>query len=283
MEIRAIVRGAYDLQKIRIQLGNRITANFREKMGVVSGDKMSDRAAGGIIMMLRREYSLVTNGIIELPRTFKFLKDGIISTYAEAAIVSEYLGIEAVEKANFKHIKKVLKDFPIWNEFLEGVPGIGPAMGGVIVSEFDIEKANYPSSLWRYAGLDVAPDGRGRSKKKEHLIDIEYTDSKGEKSFRKSITFNPFLKTKLLGVLGPSFLKAHARTENPYAVAYYDYKHRLENHPKHKEKTRGHRANMANRYMIKRFLVDLYTKWRSLENLPVHEEYGKAKLGMIHK
>ena len=46
-------------------------------------------------------------------------------------------------------------------------------MAGVLISEFDIHRARYPSSMWKYAGLDVARDGRGRSRKAEHLVEVE--------------------------------------------------------------------------------------------------------------
>jgi hypothetical protein len=51
----------------------------------------------------------------------------------------------------------------------------------------------------------------------------------------------------------------------------------------HKEKSKGHRHNMAIRYMIKIFLIDLYKNWRALEGLPVAPSYAEAKLGKIHK
>ena len=125
-------------------------------------------------------------------------------------------------------------------------------------------------------GLDVGPDGKGRSRKAEHLIDREYTDKEGNQSTRKSITYNPFAKTKLMGVLAGSFL----RCGSPYAQVYKDYKQRLENHPSHKDKTANHRHQMAMRYMCKRFLVDLYMAWRPLEGLEVTEEYAVRKLGI---
>ena len=53
--------------------------------------------------------------------------------------------------------------------------------------------------------------------------------------------------------------------------------------PAHAEKTKGHLNNMAIRYTVKRFLVDLYTAWRTLEGLPVADEYSKGKLGIEHK
>jgi hypothetical protein len=80
--------------------------------------------------------------------------------------------------------------------------------------------------------------------------------------------------------LATSFVRAG---DNPYREIYDNYKNRLENNPKHEEKSKGHRHNMALRYMIKRFLVDLHKTWRALEGLSVSEEYSVAKLGIKHK
>ena len=81
-------------------------------------------------------------------------------------------------------------------------------------------------------------------------------------------------------MLASSFLRAG---DNTYSKIYNDYKTRLEHHENHKEKTKGHRHNMAMRYMVKRFLVDLYAAWRPLEGLAVAPEYSEAKLGKKHK
>ena len=37
-DIRVMVRGAYDLQKLRIQIGNRIVGNFKAKLGQAPGE-----------------------------------------------------------------------------------------------------------------------------------------------------------------------------------------------------------------------------------------------------
>ena len=122
-----------------------------------------------------------------------------------------------------------------------------------------------------------------------------------------SITFNPWLKTKLMGVLAASFLKTsryytaeqqvamdkmtkaqrkkikpEGPYKSPYTQMYHDYKHRLESNPAHDEKSKGHRNNMALRYMIKMFLTDLHREWRALEGLPASEPYSLAKLHMSH-
>ena len=110
---------------------------------------------------------------------------------------------------------------------------------------------------------------------KKHGISIEKINAQ----LKKGITFNPFLKTKLVGVLGSSFLRAG---ENVYSTIYRDYKNRLENHPKHIDKSKGHRHNMAVRYMVKQFLVDLHSAWREIEGYPATLTYQEAKLGHKH-
>lgn len=280
--LRALVRGAYDLQKLRIQMGNRIVANAKVKLGQDPGEKEDqiDKEGKEILQALRQYYDRLADGLTSVTRV-QIDGDGVISTYAEFALVRSYVQSEAAESDQFKLLKKSLDAFPIWTEWLTDVCGVGPAMAGVIISEIDIAAAKYASSIWAYAGLDVAADGAGRSRRKEHLVEREYKDKKGETQTRVGITFNPFLKTKLVGVLGSSFIKQPA-DRCPYRGVYDEYKHRLECHPKHQEKTKGHRHNMAVRYMVKRFIVDLYAQWRGLEGLPVEPEYSEAKLGHVH-
>jgi len=370
--LRTLVRGTYDLQKLRIQIGNRVVGQFKSKvLGQVAGkseDELEDDATF-ILKDLRQRYRKLMDGLKTFPTPKKFRGDEVISSYTELALLHEYIDFETSEAEHFKHMGKSVAEFPIWTEFLEGVRGCGPAMSGVIISEIDITKARYASSLWSYTGLDVvtkwilqgtkvvrtnfakqepkldlpmeigaidredgcAIDGGevlfhdeveyepkvipqsmegggkkepvdtrqiyivrfnrdgfvidatyrqfsfgGRSRRVDHLVDVEYTNKKGERAVRKSITFNPFLKTKLTGVLGPSFLKSSSE----YADIYYDYKGRLENHVEYSGDSKGHRHNMAIRYMVKMFLVDLYTKWRAIEGLPVNPPYSEAKLGM---
>ena len=279
--LRTMVRGAYDIQKLRIQMGNRIVGTFKVKLGQAPGDAEDTIDADGreILDRLRKHYALITDGIAKFPPRAKFKADGVIDTYTELCLIAEYVELDEQEKKHFRRLTSVLEDFAVYVEFLEPIKGIGPAMAGVIISEIDITKARHPSSLWKYAGLDVAENGAGRSRKAEHLVEREYTDKDGKPATRKSITFNPFLKTKLVGVLASSFLKA---TPNPYRDIYDGYKHRLEQHPEHQEKSKGQRHNMAMRYMVKMFLIDLYTKWRTLEGLPVSLPYHEAKLGIKH-
>lgn len=280
--LKTIVRGAYDLQKLRIQIGNRIVGNFKAKLGQLPShsEEELDKDAQLVLSILRKSYKLLTDGVAVFPRRARFKGNEVISDYTELCLIAQYFDIERDEKAHFNRLKHLLKDFPIYTKFLVDVRGVGPVMAGVIISEFDITMAQYPSSMWKYAGLDVAKDGAGRSRKKDHLVETEYEDANGETKKKMGITFNPWLKTKLIGVLAGAFIKCG---DNPYSKIYYDYKNRIENHPKHVDKTKGHRHAMAMRYMVKRFLVDLHREWRTIEGLPVAEEYSVAKLGMVHK
>lgn len=258
----------------------------------------------------------------KIPAIKKFQRTVLIPSFAEAALIEEYRSLRSQEahlKANIEH---ALSEHPIWTEYLRQQIGCGPGISAVIISEFDITKSKYPSSMWAYAGFDVAPDGFGRSKRSEHLVDKQYINKDGKEATKKSITFSPFLKTKMYlwgsCIIRASGKKAQAKgTASPYFKVYSDYKNRLENHAiygthndgkvdatqgvketvynsehvaigiqeakgKRYITSKGRRHAMALRYMIKIVLRDLYIQWRTIENLPVAPDYATAKLGYVH-
>lgn len=365
--LKVLVRGAYDIQKLRIQTGNRIVGNFKAKLGQTPSmpeDTLSEEAKELLLILRLRNPTLAESVSEEMteaketklahkvmkvvkqsylqhtgekfPTPSKFKGDAIISDYTELCLLEQYIKLERDEESHFSRLKYVLNDYPIYTEFLKKIDGIGPAMAGVIISEIDITKCKYASSLHKYAGLDAVswfelkrryssdaperietrhpegylvkgPDvtgvdnnwfglynpnteallglyglpsadakglGQGRSRKPEHLVVKKYIDKTGNPAERVGITFNPFLKTKLTGVLGPSFLRAG---DNKYSRIYREYKEFLRNHPKHVGKMPGHIHNMSIRKTVKMLLTDLYTAWRELEGLPVEPPYEVAK------
>ena len=357
--LRSLVRGAYDLQKLRIQAGNRLVTNYRVRLGQQPGtlqEDIEDEDAQKILRTMKNAYkrmadALVETGAWKLPDT-----EGVIADSVEFHLVAQYVAIEKEETRTFqKALPEVLSAFSIF-PWLNDQPGIGPAMAGVIISELDIhdgpdERRKYVSSLWKYAGMDVVAgweidriepisgpipsdllalipartplvgdvavngesvkyneeareltvryrwDDRaeacdvvyklvslgGRSRRKEHLIEKAYLDKNDKEKTKMSITFNPWLKTKLY-VLAGSMLKTKGRkNESRYVKVYDDYKFRLVNHLDHAQKTKGHRHAMAMRYMIKMFLKDLYFEWRKVEGLPIWPDYQGGKLGYVHR
>jgi hypothetical protein len=299
--LRAMVRGAYDLQQLRMQSGLRLCANFRAKLGPIDDDdpEADDAKKESAIKLIKAEYRRLSDGITsEKGRVsmakLDFTGSAIISSAAEFALVDSYIALERQEAKQFRDLTGTLEEIPIYRDYLHAVTGIGPAMAGVLVAYFDPHRARHVSSFWKYAGLDV-DKGSGRSRREEHLVDREYADRNGEIKTRLGVTYNPFLKTKLMGVLGPSFL----RSGSEWREVYDGYKHRIVSDPARKKVTvaewkKAHKATdpdirqlwtpgrihtAATRYMVKMFLQELWVKWRTIEGLPVTQPYSEAKLG----
>lgn len=271
--VRNLTRGAYDLQKLRIETGNRLVANFRTRLGIKPGEE-ADSDEQAILDQVKASYKRITDGVAEVTARRKYDYDDIITDYVSLRLVDRYMNLLREEARTFRDIERALEGVPIYQQFLLNVKGVGPAMAGCIVSELDPHKAPYPSSFWKYCGLDVV-DGEGKSR--EHLVEQEYTVKKtGEVKTKMGLGYNPFIKTKLMGVLSSSFL----RSGSEYREMFYDpYRHRIDTDPNHEDKSDGHRHQMALRYMIKQFLVDLHMKWRYIEGLPVSQPYHVKKQG----
>lgn len=286
-KIRIAVRSLYDLQKLRIQLGNRIVASFRDKLGIDPSQAESEVPdAEAILEGLRAEYKRITEGVTRITKKTKW-QSNLMTSASEMRLLESYEHLLSSESSHIKMIDWELEQIPVYTHWLKNVRGVGPTMAGVILSEIDITKCNSISALWAYCGLDVVITvnedtgeitQEGRSRKKHHLKPKTYTNRDGNTIETVGITFNPMLKTKLIGVLGSVFLKLGGH----YRTIYDGYKHRLECHPSHQTKTKGHRHNMAIRYMVKQFLADLWTEWRTLEGLPVRTPYAECKLGIVH-
>ncbi len=175
-----------------------------------------------------------------------------------------------VTKQQMKEIDKIIKKeitaFPIWNEFLKDVHGISHISAAILISQIDIEKARYASSLWKYCGIYCNPE-TGKAVKREKGVKNE---------------FNQWLKSKMLGVIAPNFI----RLKSPYVEIYYNRKHRqiskgwADNDKKGKNL---HYDLDARRVMMKYFLIDLYRVWRKLEGLEFYESYKEKYLDKHHK
>jgi len=170
------------------------------------------------------------------------------------------------EEDTAKTLAKEIHKHPLWIHFLADVKGVGESIAAVIISEFDINKAPTVSNLWSFAGLAPGKDRKEKGKK---------------------CPYNQFLRSKLCGVLGSSFLKCNS----PYREYYDNMKNRLESkdwgmlskNPTDKKRPKaGHQHKAATRYMIKMFLKDLYVAWRTLEGLPVREPYQVEYLNKRH-
>jgi len=157
--LRLMTRGAYALQKIRIQAGLRLCANFRGQVERARR-RGRDRGRGALRegaedhRCMKADYRRLTEGVARnrtLPRREGFVGAGVISDFTELVLVHQYERLEAQEREQFRHLGEALEGLPIWVEWLERQRGIGPAMGAVLVTNTAI-------------GLRPIPIGaRGRS------------------------------------------------------------------------------------------------------------------------
>ncbi len=289
-QIRILLNLFYDIQKERIAVGNRIVSYFRLALQVATEDTNEYNQEDELLTSALKEYYLIreeyenvcaTSGVTPRVSTILSRISGrnYILTETEWTLCDLYRSIYNSEIQLNKRIEKEVMKHPMWNAFFKDVRGCGALMAGVCLAYLDPYKARHCSSFWKYAGLDtvVTTDKEGnsvvRGRNKSYTEMRPYTDKNGNEAMKVSITYEPFLKTKLIGVLGSSFIKLGGK----YRDIYDGYKNRLSQ--SRDDLTPVHRNNMAVRYMIKMFLRDLWVEWRTLEGLPVSQPYEVAYLG----
>ena len=250
---------------------------------------------------------------IEVKKGINAVSKGIITTAGQMEFVRAALLSREIEESLKKPVVRLVRQHPLWIEFLQHVDGCGELLAGAIISTVDMDKVKSPSSIMALAGDDTVPrvepkdkdkdpdsiyevdqygnilmdeNGNkipirdGRSKKREHLITREYISKKGEKKEKLSVTYNPWFKTKMW-LLSNSFVRVRINGEITwYGQIYYDYRARLDEHWKHMDKKKAHKNAMALRYARKMFYIDLYQAWCLILGRTPRKSYHEEKLGM---
>lgn len=279
--IRAMVRTLYDIQSVRIKTYNQLISilysdsleedeNGNKRIAKDKDESVKKERAKEIQNMIAffNEHEEEMHEKKQYRTKEKFLKElhGPIDNNVIWTMVSLHVIAKRQEDEIVNAIGRYVKETTLWKEFFESQKGCGPIVAAVILSEVDIHACRHVSSLWKYAGLDVV-NGMGRSRRKEHLADFEYIDKEGNKAIKKGITFNPFLKAKLIGVFGSSILKC----KGEYHTIYDNYKVRCA--AAHPDYSKGHIHSMAIRYAVKMFLKNLWNAWRELEGYEKEPDY----------
>lgn len=287
-KIRSLVSSVYDIQKLRISVGNRIVASFNAQLADIEPSEEGDTEKAKFLYLLLKEWKDVTTAYVEAKSSIKawLTKNGSKLTYIKSVgdykLIQHYNELVDTEKGMTKLVSQEVVQHPMWEAFFKDVIGCGPMIAAIIISYFNVETARHPSSFWKYAGLDVV-DGKGRTR--GMLVDKVYTKADGTTVEAQGLSYNPFVKTKLLGVLATGFLK---KPGCKYDLIYRGYKNRLENREPAEdgeELTKGHIHRMALRYSTKMFLRDLWIVWREMAGydigIPEYEVQflGKPKHG----
>lgn len=179
--------------------------------------------------------------------------------------------------------------------------GIGPTLAGVLLAEIDWASSGTPSQVWSFSGLK--PIDAHRCKKCHSVAipndDVDHrtfwrhkhahkcqevlseddvyssgTSQRPEKGTK--LPYNAWLRTKLVGVLGPVLLKVGS----PWRKFYDDYKHRKESAGW--GRSDAHRHQAAIRYMVKQLVANIWEEFRKYYKLPIRESYAAEYLQRPH-
>lgn len=260
-----------------------------------------------------------------------------------AKMEADVLTLRGLEKEDKKRIKKLVEKYPIWEQFFEPLRGVTTLSAGLMIGWLDPYDHSV-SQLYHYAGLHVLNNcvtcGRADNiviTHKSMSMNNAYITKDGQKlcAYCRVVSntfsefkgrapknergvqsdWNPELRSKLLGTIGPSLLKAvrHVKdsdekvriphTVSKYAQLYYDEKQRLLNSIRpcgqnHKQKadeegkkapkinangcTDGHMHAKSIRKMVKYLIQDYWATARTIKGLPVRASYAEEFLGRKH-
>ena len=202
--LRLLTKSYYDFQDMRKNMGNRLKIK-----------KTKEKQKSNLT-----QYELDLEGI-----------EYLTMIYEEA---------ETKEKEIGKRIEKMVKKDGFYKVLHSKIKGVGPVIGAVIISQYDIERATTVSKLYQFSGLNPGlirgqvrrkcknPE-RYKPKKDEEVSMIgedfvivrTNTMIRGDKKTKGFICpYNQFLRTRLNGVLAPQFLIK--TNKSPYAKVYYN-------------------------------------------------------------
>lgn len=181
-------------------------------------------------------------------------------------------GLETVKEQLLKDIRKELKNYKIYTEFLEKIKGIGPALAAGLIAEVgDISRFENVSDLNAYFGVHVQ---NGKCVRRE----------KG-----KVANWNSNGRTLVCELIPDQFIKGRSPV---YRGIYDDEKAKCmkmveEDAEKSKDERRVqsklHAERRARRKAGKIFLSHFWKAWREIEGLPTPQPYALGIGGHSHE
>ena len=194
-----------------------------------------------------------------------------------------------------RRVKKEMEFWPIWSEWLDHVPGIGPAIGGNLILLYyyrftpacqncDTPLEKKDGTFW-CAKCEKSVKGEGnlnhRLELKNfpkisswwHYMGRHVVDGKVPKRQKGAVCDWSTPGRQIGFQIGQSFLK---KGPGHKYRAFYDSRRKLREKT-HPDATKMHRMNMALNETIKLFLSHFWQVARTIDELPVTEPYIKAK------
>ena len=203
-------------------------------------------------------------------------------------------GLEQLKGVAARRIERILKDFPIWTDWLANVPGIGPAIGGQLIALYYFKSI----PICQKCGADLDGDfkcpvchaeaaGQGVLKYRIELRDFPHISGwwhfmgrhvvNGKMPKRRKMDdddeANPNNWSAPGRVLGHHIKESFNKMPSSHKYKAYAEKrkqYRLGTHP---DATKGHRHNMAWNEAVKLFLSHFWQVARTLDGLPLTDPW----------
>ena len=248
--IKKLLRTYYDIQKLRIAVGNRIAVTeFTE-------------CPNKHVIPLKRE--LRNKGVSETECPLCGAKAKVIKVDAPEVLKTIAGELEKLEAKIYRELSNLVKDHILWREYLSMVKGVGPAMAAYLISVLNPAKFETVSKMWKYCGLHVVcvevPDNRTEYPSVRRICHAPRR-VEGEKA-----GYSPEART-MMWRLGESFRKVGGVYRWFFEQFYQD------SVKKHPDWTKAHIIADARRRTVKLFLAHYHWVGRILLNLPVKLPY----------
>lgn len=260
-ELRQAVRFMYDLQKLRIQTGNRVSASERE-----AEEAAIELSEEQVAQMKRR-----SDALQELEKDEERVVKGMLKNFPISKWLLEQKG------CGTKMSGMIISEFDIHKA---GTPSAFWSFAGLAVRDGKAprktkgEKLPYNSYLRsKLVGKDTLADclikANGPSAKNPQIWYELYAN---EKHRRESMRVDVCMACEGKKKVVDKETKKKRKCKNCGGTGG----------PAPWGMSQMHRHNVAKRKMIKMFLLDLWKEWRRLEGLKVVAPYSEAKLGLVH-
>lgn len=238
-----------DVAAIRLHYRRRVDWHKAEKSLTLQIKAICRRLCDGDKVEAEKLYKAMIAGDHQSGDALTSAVSPIIAFAACEPLISARATVEVSRKAEEKTLTKLGKALPAWS-FVEGVRGCGPLMLAQIIGETgDLSFYANPGKVWKRLGLapynGKAPStwrsGKDGKLTAEEWVEIGYSPA------RRSLMYN----------LGDCFIKAGGE----YKALYDERKqYELDRAP---EMTKGHAHMRAHRYIVKRFIRELWKAWRT--------------------
>jgi len=257
-------------------------------------------------LVVRRMYDAQKLRIQSDLRMQRLIRDEIVLEAEAEAMLGKAQKLEAATETEYERIiRDLIRDIPVYDQWLAGVRGVGVRLSGLCIGLIgDIGKFANVSKLWAYAGLHVI-DGkaarRTKGEKANWSDELKMTCWKISGSFVKcggkyrTLLYEPYKQYLVVRELknGNVIWKGSAAAgdgEEMPGVEIKPGKYKPAFVPKEllgtelvappkPEWTLARVNNMAMRRMAKIFLAHLWHVWREIEGLPTAGPYAMDRLG----